>query len=175
MSTCACGCGPFTPTKRRPKFKTRQCSLKHYRSVTREERVVRRATHPRRHPRTAAFWEMRAEMDAAGGKGRCIFCEGPLPRGRRLHCGSPGPDGCEADYQHMYHLAEVAERSEREPSSPPKQCKYPGCTDSTRMGGNGRMTAYCSDDHQRRFNWELASRARSEERARRRGEIPQAA
>lgn len=120
-----------------------------------------------RHPRTAAMWEMRAEMDAVGGKGRCIFCEGPLPKGRRLHCGSPGPDGCEADYQHMYHLGELAERPEAQRQEEPKPCAN-GCGGTTRMGENHRMTRFCSEDCQRQFNWMKASHARTQARQQRR-------
>lgn len=67
-----------------------------------------------RHPRTAAMWAMRAELDAKGGAGKCIFCMKQMSRLRHLQCGA---DQCEADYQHMYHLGEKAVQAEEAATS----------------------------------------------------------
>lgn len=76
----------------------------------RSRRGVDWSAHPKRHPNTSDMWEMRAEMDARGGKGRCIFCEGPISVLRRLHCGS---EQCTADYHHLYDVAKRAAKAEK--------------------------------------------------------------
>lgn len=73
------------------------------------KRAERERAKPLRHPRTSDLWEMRREMDAAGGRGRCIFCEGRLGPKKRLICGSRE---CTSAYQSMYGMGKRALRAE---------------------------------------------------------------
>lgn len=138
-----------------PAGRIRYCSEKCiHRAASARRRATDWGSKGVRHPRTAEMWEMRRELDAEGGKGRCIFCVRTLPPLRHLHCGRAP---CEAEYQHMYHLAEMTERAATRTPPVAQPCGN-GCGGFTRMGGNGRMTRFCSERCQRQFNWLKASR-----------------
>ena len=137
-------CQSHPCTKPLPPRRRRFCSGK---CMNREASRVRRGTDwsakPTRHPRTALIWEMRAEMDAEGGRGRCIFCPMALPGGRRIHCGAKD---CEAEYQHMYHLGEMAEKAEASGGNHTleRTCAYGPCGATFQRREHGGKHSYCS-------------------------------
>jgi hypothetical protein len=163
MMLCKCGCGPFTPTPKRRLFRTNECGARFFGSMPKSTRPGRRATKAERHPRAAMMWEMRAELDAEGGRGRCIYCVKHLPPHRVLQCGS---EACEADYQHDYHLAEHAERMARKPPPEPRLCAC-GCgvtfTTSACVPGKRHATV----EHWRKANRAKMNAARRVARSKR--------
>lgn len=140
------------------RFCTPRCGVKAYNLIPKAERDARRLTKAQRHPNTALFAELRAEV----GPGKCIYCERRIASVKAYICHDPK---CLTEYRRDYGTMRRKHAKEARPPLPERKCKC-GCGASFVPAAGGQL--YASAEHTRKHGRALWSA----EKRRRRAEAP---